>query len=140
MDNTFESLQTFKAGQLLALAGIIHVDGKFSASFGPEEAIGHGILELVKKDPTGILLEISESNYSPGLASLGQAVSAGLQLQTQFHLDGTTRIQEGSLTTTVDGTPVSATFDPSSRTVVIDSKDAGGPRSIIEVTAKGNVM
>ena len=133
-DFTYSALKAFKGNEPLLLDAIVHRDPA-KVPMTNQEAIGHGILELVQKDPQNQIQDISNLDYSSGLVLGGQRASRSLQLQTQFYLDGRFQIIPGSLMTSVAGRSVSFQFNSSTRTVSIAAQDAGQSQSVVEVTA-----
>jgi hypothetical protein len=126
-------LRALKMNLPLTLAGVIHNDVSFAPN--TEEAIGHGILELVKSSMNGIAIDISSTDLSSPLSALGDHLISQLKLLTSFELGSGVKIQENSVSVTVDGKTVGAEFDSHVNVVSIGAHDAGQSKSIVEVTA-----
>jgi hypothetical protein len=132
----YSQVLSFKGTQPVSFAGITHVDPALvPKGAGLEDSIGHGIIELVSRSPSGVLIDISQSSYATGLAQLGGVVSTQLDLLTRFGLNGSQAIHPDSIRVSVDNKPVPAAFDPGSRTVEIAPSNAGASKSVIKVQA-----
>jgi hypothetical protein len=140
--SVISSLRSRFPGKRIAMAGIVHAEEKSVPWFG-EDAIGHGIIELVQENastqPSGpmpsIIMDLKSGNFAAALAQLGSMVTSHLSLLTSFSLSGDQTVNESSLTVVVDGRLISASYDPASRTVNIQGTDAGGAGSQVEVSA-----
>ncbi len=136
------SLQNRFPGKRIAMAGIVHVDENQVPRLG-EEAIGHGIIELVEENassqPSGpmapVLMDIKSGSFAPALARLGSMVSSHLDLMTAFPLTGNGTVSTTTIEIMVDGRSITGSFDEGSRTVNIAGSDAGGAGSRVEVSA-----
>lgn len=135
-ERVLNGLRDLKSSQNLALGGIIHKDpASVPRGNGIEDAISHGILELVGSTLNGVTLELANSDYSTGLTELGSVVSSQLRLQNSFGLDGQSPIRPGTIAVHVDDRPVESEFDAVRRETRIRTQDAGAAGSIVEVTA-----
>jgi len=134
--NIYSQLKSFKNGLPLALAGIVHVDPA-QVPKGPsfEDSLGHGYLELLGLTPGGVAIDINQADYSQGLSTLAGTASTQLTLLTDFQLDGAESLQASSVSVTVDGKRVPATFDLDTRKVQIEEAQAGHAQSAIVVSA-----
>ncbi len=140
--SAISSLRSRFPGKRIAMAGIVHAEEKSVPWFG-EDAIGHGIIELVQENassqPSGpmpsIIMDLKSGNFASALAQLGSMVTSHLSLLTSFSLSGDRAVREDSITMTVDGRTISSSYDSASRTVNILGADAGGAGSQIEVSA-----
>ena len=135
-DRVLNALRDLKSSQNLALGGIIHKDPA-SVPRGPgiEDAIGHGILELVASTLNGVTLELANTDYSAGLTELGSVVSSQLRLQNSFALDGQSPIRPSTIAVQVDDRAVQSEFDAGRREIRIRTQDSGAAGSVVEVTA-----
>jgi hypothetical protein len=133
-ESTLAALQSTFPGRAITLGGIVHTDPKHVKRFG-EDAIGHGIIELVNSTTDGMLVDIRSNDFEDGLARLGSVVSTHLQLKTLFPIDGQIPFDPSSISVTVDGVAVPATYDSVTGTVQIQVIDAGGAGSSIEISA-----
>jgi hypothetical protein len=141
-ESTLAALEKLKPQGAFSIAGIVHWDpSKVPVFAGSEEAIGHGIVELVdlaNKTHAGnpdqeLALDITHSDFSSGLSKFGTLTSSMLNLQTVFPLDG--QLDPDSIEMSVDQKPVSFVFDVNSVSTRIALKDAGGAGSKVEVSA-----
>jgi len=140
--SVISTLQEKFPGKKVTMAGIVHQDPKEVPYFG-EDAIGHGIIELIEENAShqatgssaGLILEITSKNYAPALASLASQVSTSLTLLTSFPLGHSLPLDMSTLIVNVDGHPVLAIYDPVAGVIQIDKSDAGGAGSKIEVSA-----
>jgi hypothetical protein len=140
--SVISSLRSRFPGKRIAMAGIVHSEEKSVPWFG-EDAIGHGIIELVQENaatqPSGpmpsLIMNLRSGNFSGTLAQLGSMITSHLSLLTSFILSGDRILKESSIVATVDGRAVSATYDSASRTVNISGANAGGAGSQVEVSA-----
>lgn len=132
--STYASLLALTGGRKLSLGAITHHTAS-RVPVGGEDAIGHGLIELVRQSIDGQILELSDLDYSAGLSALGNIVSKQLLLLTRFDLSGNQTLANDSLSVKVDGKSVPASFDPSARAVQIHAGDAGGAGSQIQITA-----
>ncbi len=133
--DTLARMSGFKSTQLLSWGAILHKDPAKvpAASASSEDAIGHGILELLAGARDSISWEIADSSYADGMARLGDVTTRRLDLKTHFVLDGTGSLE--SVRAEVDGAPVDSGFDSSGRAVDIAPSDAGHAGSVVEVIA-----
>jgi hypothetical protein len=118
----------------VSLGGIIYQDAK-TIPQGSEQSIGHGILELVQSSLNHVLIDLASSDYSAGLAKLGEIVSQQLELLTHFVLDGDSAIRENTISVTVDNQLVDFQYDTQSRNVTIGATSAGQAGSVIDISA-----
>jgi len=140
--SVISSLRSRFPGKRIAMAGIVHAEEKKVPWFG-EEAIGHGIIELVQENastqPSGpmqsLIMDLKSGNFATALTRLGSMVTSHLSLLTSFVLSGELPVRESSITATVDGRTISSSYDSASRTVNIQGADAGEAGSQIEVSA-----
>jgi len=98
-----------------------------------EEAIGHGILELLATDPDGITLDLAD-DFQVGLTRLASVVSTQLDLLTSFGLPDPHPLVPGSISVKVDGHAVAGAITRGHR-VQIPVQDAGAARSLVDITA-----
>jgi hypothetical protein len=133
-ESMLDRAKDFKPDHRISWAGITHVDPA-KVPRGSEEAIGHGINELVQSAPDGMLIEITSSSYSDGLAKLGSAVRIQQNLDVSFYLDGDIPIDPKTIRAEVDGKIVYAQFDPVRRIVDLRPASAGSSGSSIEIMA-----
>ncbi|NDD91220.1 hypothetical protein EBZ37_03955, partial [bacterium] len=136
------SLRNRFPGKPITMAGIVHTDPSGIFQYG-EEAIGHGIIELVQENaagnPTGptssLLMDIISGDFGTTLQQLGSMVTTKFSLMTSFPLTGEMEVDTDTLLVTVDGKEVSATYDAATRTINIPGIEAGLPGSQVDVSA-----
>jgi hypothetical protein len=135
-----QALQSLQGGRKLSLGAITHVDPARvpPAMGGSEDAIGHGLIELLQRGLDSVLMEIEDYSYDVGLKKLGEVISSQLNLLTEFALGDPTGLVADSVSVAVDGHVVPAVFDAASGKVTIGAADAGGAGSIVEVQACRN--
>ena len=131
-------LATFKPGNQFSVGGIIHVNPAQVPTVSGEEAIGHGVLELVHAAPHGLAIEVADSSYHEGLRLLGDLSAGLLALQTVFPLGGLTsaqRVDRSSFGVQVDGKTVPFALDGSAASFTLAFEQAGHAASRIRAQA-----
>jgi hypothetical protein len=133
-ERVVSEVKGLKKNGRLAFAGIAHTDPA-QVLRGGEDAIGHGIIELVQSTVDGIMMDISQTSYSQGLSKLADAVESRLDLHLQFDLSGGRAFDPETVRVRVDQRGVVARFDRVRNAVELSPVDAGKAGSLIEVTA-----
>jgi hypothetical protein len=135
-------METFKGGQVLSFGGIVHIDpARVPPLLSPnaftftEDAIGHGILELVQSSRNGLAWDITDTDFAEGLSKLGNIVTTQLTLQTLFHLAGAEGTNLQGIAVEVDGKIVPHSYDSGRTEIQLSAQAAGKARSTIEVAA-----
>ena len=132
-----QALRAFKGKMPVHLGAITHVDPS-KVPFTPtnEDSLGHGVIELIAKDPGGVLMDIADTSYDSGLEQLGDVVSQGqVNLFTHFQLSGGPLIWEASLLATVDAVKVSPKYNALDSSVDLLLSEAGRSGSQVDVSA-----
>ncbi len=117
----------------LTLAGILHTTPE-NVPVAGEEAIGHGILELLDTLPDSLPLDLGV-DYRAALSKLATTVSSHLDLWTSFAVRDALPLIRSSILVQVDGHAVTGQLDPQGHVVQIHAQDAGGAGSLIDITA-----
>jgi hypothetical protein len=133
-DLVYSQLKAVKGSLPLSLGGITHMDPT-QVPTGGEDSIGHGVIELVKSSLNGILMELTQTDYSDGLSKLGSTVTQQLHLLTQFGLTGKPSFFEDTVSVQVDGKSVESEYDSNTHLVSLRASDAGQSGSHVRVTA-----
>jgi hypothetical protein len=133
-DAVITSLSAIKPKPLLSFGAIVHSNPAGVPKTG-EDSIGHGILELVAKTASPVVMDIADANYSDGLAKLGNFVSRQISLDTSFKLTNAEGIRADTIRVAVDGRPVRYQFDSSQKVVQLETQYAGQAESEITVVA-----
>ncbi len=130
-------LRLFKGDKPVTLGAITHVDPKLVPyTESSEDAIGHGIIELVRTATNGVLMDIADSSYDSGLEKLGDVISQWQQnILTRFKLRIDQPIREDSLRVMVDTAKVKPIYHAPETTVELLLQDAGQSHSVIDVSA-----
>lgn len=134
IDSVLAEARRIQKEMPLSFAAVAHID-RSKVVRTSEDAIGHGLIELVKKSLNGVLLDISDQDYSAGLAQLGNIVRTSLELQTVFKLTKAPQLVPGSLQVRVDGKTVAANYESTATTVHLSAAEAGSAGSLVNVSA-----
>jgi hypothetical protein len=133
-DRVLQRARRLKKNGRLTVAGIVHTDAtQVPAREGSEDAIGHGILELVQETVDGVAFDITQATYEQGLVRLADAVESRLELELEFALEGAGAIDPETVEVYVDERRVTARFDERLGRVEIAAADAGRAGSRIQV-------
>lgn len=127
-------LNTLQPVMPVALGGIIHHDPSQMTARG-EQAISHGVLEMLRLHNRSTVIGLGEPSYRAGLQNLANQSTTTLHLATEFPLAEGVALIPDSVVVTVDGTPTAATYLADRSLIRIELGLAGVSRSHIRVSA-----
>ena len=127
-----QTLANIHPGYPVALGGIIHHGGNPFTRNG-EQAIGHGILELLRVHQPSTLISINDLSYRAGLGQLATQAVTSSHVASIIPLEEGARLRPDSVRTEVDARSVDATYDDAGHAVVLPLAAAGHARSVVEV-------
>lgn len=129
---TLTKLMALQPARPVALGGIVHFDPALTPRRG-EEAIAHGVVELVRSHDRATLISLGAPSYRTGLTTLADLSTTSLALKTEFDLGAGVRLAPESVQTKVDGAPVPSVYAMDQAKITIDLLQAGRALSEVEV-------
>jgi hypothetical protein len=135
-ESVLASVSMFKGALPFAIGGIVHVDPKKVPIIG-EDAIGHGILELLglAGPDRSKAIEITAKSYEQGLSEMADLSHLISRLQADFDLSAHDGYDPATIKVQIDGYPVTSHFEAATHSVHVDGANLGHANSVIDVRA-----
>ncbi|HUP56846.1 MAG TPA: hypothetical protein VM598_05290, partial [Bdellovibrionota bacterium] len=127
-------LKGFKGSQPVSVGGVVHVDPDKVPCIG-QDAIGHGILELLTSLSFDTAIEITSQLYAEGLARLADLSTLVTRLLSDFALTDSPAFIPATLRAQIDGVAVPISYTEATRTVHVQGTNLGQGGSIVSVEA-----
>ena len=127
-----QTLANIHPGYPVALGGVIHHSGSPFTRNG-EQAIGHGVLELLQLHHPSTLIGINDSSYRAGLGQLATQSVTRSHVTSTVPLAGGSRLVPDSVRVVVDAQGVDSSYDDAGHAIVLQQAAAGHAKSVVEV-------
>ncbi len=124
----YSELKHLKGDQPLLIASMVYTDPSNYPKVSENE-YGYGYVEIAQESG-GALVNLADSDYSKGLAFIGEMTAVRLNLVTDFTLDHD-NIDPATLKVSVDSEPAIYTYSEATKTVVLN--EAGSAKSEIAI-------
>tara|TARA_Y100000590_G_scaffold468173_1_gene649839 strand:+ start:2000 stop:3874 length:1875 start_codon:yes stop_codon:yes gene_type:complete len=127
-ESVYQSLQNTLEDRPLVVGGVVYNQLRTVPS-GGENEYGYGYIDLIRI-AGGASIDLADSDYAPGLSSLGSLATVKMNLVSDFEVKGD--FDESSLQVWRNGSPAAYVY--SSENSVVHIKNPGAPGDVIDIS------